>query len=438
MRATMLHAPGLVRVEDVPDPVIEAQTDAILRVVVTCVCGSDLWWYRGANGDRGPRAMGHEYLGIVEEVGSEVRGLHRGDHVLGSFIASDGTCDVCLNGYPSRCRNGVGIEGAQAEFVRIPLADGTLVVLPGEPDAGHVAGLLALSDVASTGWFAAVAGRVEAGSTVAVTGDGAVGLLAVLAANRMGAARIIAMSRTTSRQALARRFGATDVVEARGDEGAAAVRERTDGTGVDSALECVGTPRRWPRRSRPHASADRWASSACRTASRSPAERSSTRSSRCRAGRHPFGASCPNSSTSSAPTTTIRGRSSTSNSRSSRLQRPITRWTSGGPSRCCCGRDAVAPAPVPAPAPAPTPTPPLPPRSNSSSNVLTQTPAGWTKTCSGPNRTRVRRRRSNSNSNVLTRTPAGWAKTCSGPHRTRVRRRPANSSRNVLTQTPGG
>ena len=244
MRGAVLHAPGDVRVEHRPDPKIEAPTDALIRLSATCVCGSDLWPYRGIEKVHGPTAMGHEYVGIVEEVGSDVRTVEPGDFVVGSFVISDNTCEICRAGYQSGCvhREFVGQTiGTQSEYARIPLADGTLVAAPGTPDADLIPGLLAASDVLGTGWFAAVAAEAGPGKTVAVVGDGAVGLLGVLAAQQLGAERIIAMSRHESRQELAREFGATDVVIERGDEGVARVKELTGGLGAHSVIEAVGT-----------------------------------------------------------------------------------------------------------------------------------------------------------------------------------------------------
>ncbi len=240
MRATVIQAPGDIRLEDVPDPKIEEPTDAVVRVVASCICGSDLWSYRGEN-QFDPYRIGHEFVGVVEEVGSQVATVGAGDFVVAPFLYSDNACDNCRNGVQSACRNGGGYEGCQAEYVRVPYADGTLVATPERPDAGLLPSLLTLSDVMPTGWHAARSANVGPGSRVAVVGDGAVGLCAVLAARMMGAEQVIAMSRHADRQELARRFGATDIVEARGDEGVAAVHELTGGTGADSVLECVGT-----------------------------------------------------------------------------------------------------------------------------------------------------------------------------------------------------
>lgn len=242
MRGVVMHAPGDVRVEDREKPTITRPTDAVIRIAATCICGSDLWPYRGANPvDHDP--MGHEYVGVVEAIGDEVQTLEVGDFVVGSFMASDNTCEICRAGYQSRCVHVVpmGRYGTQAEYALIPHADGTLVVTPGQPDADLIPSLLAASDVLGTGWFAAVAAEVGPGKTVAVVGDGAVGLLGVLAARELGAERIIAMSRHADRQALAREFGATDIVEERGDEGVARIKELTNGLGAHSVIEAVGT-----------------------------------------------------------------------------------------------------------------------------------------------------------------------------------------------------
>jgi threonine dehydrogenase-like Zn-dependent dehydrogenase len=241
MKATILYGPGDVRVEERPKPVVEQPTDAVIKVTAACVCGSDLWPYRGI-ADYGPAAaMGHEYIGVVETVGDAVRLVKPGDFVVGSFKASDNTCPVCQDGYQSKCVVGGGVGGAQAEYLRVPLADGTLVATPGQPDPDLIPSLLAASDVLGTGWFAAVAAEAGPGKTVAVVGDGAVGLLGVLSARQLGAERVIAMSRNPARQALARAFGATDIVEERGDEGVARVKELTGGLGAPSVIEAVGT-----------------------------------------------------------------------------------------------------------------------------------------------------------------------------------------------------
>jgi threonine dehydrogenase-like Zn-dependent dehydrogenase len=238
-----MYAPGDVRYEERDDPTIVEPTDAIIRMTATCVCGSDLWPYRAAQEVRGPSPFGHEYVGIVEEVGPQVSTVRPGQFVIGSFFASDNTCPHCRAGFQTACvdRRPMGSEGAQAEMLRVPLADGTLVATPEVPDDAMVPSLLAASDVLGTGWFAAVAAETGPGRTVAVVGDGAVGLLGVLAARELGAERIIVFSRHEPRQVLAREYGATDVVEERGDEGVGQVLDLTDGVGADSVLECVGT-----------------------------------------------------------------------------------------------------------------------------------------------------------------------------------------------------
>src|SRR3954452_24829055 len=241
MRGAVLHAPGDVRIEQLDDPTVVEPTDAVIRISATCVCGSDLWPYRGINEVTEPAPIGHEYCGIVEEGGSEVTSVRPGQFVIGSFIASDNTCAHCRTGYQSACAHRVGITGAQAELLLVPHADGTLVATPDQPDPEMLPSLLTLSDVMGTGWFAAVAAGVQPGMTVAVVGDGAVGLLGVLSARQLGAERIIAMSRHEPRQKLATAFGATDVVSERGDEGVARIHDLTDGVGADAVLECVGT-----------------------------------------------------------------------------------------------------------------------------------------------------------------------------------------------------
>ena len=243
MRGVMMHAPGDVRVEDRPEPAILQPTDAIIRLSATCICGSDLWPYRGADPVHEPSPMGHEYAGIVEEVGSAVTTITPGQFVVGSFFASDNTCEICRSGYQSSCvhRVGVGSVGTQAERARIPLADGTLIATPEMPADDLVPSLLAASDVLGTGWFAAVAAAAGPGKTVAVVGDGAVGLLGVLAAKQLGAERIIAMSRHEPRQQLARAFGATDIITERGEDGVAVIKDLTHGYGAHSVIEAVGT-----------------------------------------------------------------------------------------------------------------------------------------------------------------------------------------------------
>jgi threonine dehydrogenase-like Zn-dependent dehydrogenase len=243
MRGAVMYAPGDVRVEDRPEPTIEQPTDAVLRVSAACVCGSDLWPYRGVEKLDGPQPMGHEYVGVVEEVGDGVTTLTPGQFVVGTFFASDNTCEICRAGYQPSCVNSEpgAPDGAQAERLRVPLADGTLVATPAMPSADLIPSLLAASDVLGTGWFGAVAAEAGPGKTVAVVGDGAVGLLAILAARQLGAERIIALSRHDARQKLALGYGATDIVEERGDEGVAAVKDLTDGLGAHSVVEAVGT-----------------------------------------------------------------------------------------------------------------------------------------------------------------------------------------------------
>ncbi len=245
MRAAIFHEPRRIEAGDRPDPSLREPTDAIVRVVIACVCGSDLWYYRG-DSEFKPGPIGHEFIGVVEDVGAEVTGIKTGDLVISPFAFSDGSCPNCQNGITTACMNGgffpMNGDGGQGEGVRVPLAGSTLVTVPG---SGHsdamMRSLLALSDVMATGHHAAVCAQVKAGQTVAVVGDGAVGLSGVLAAKRLGAERIIALSRHDDRQALAREFGATDIVAERGDAAVEAVKEMTEGVGVDATLECVGT-----------------------------------------------------------------------------------------------------------------------------------------------------------------------------------------------------
>lgn len=242
MRGAVLYGPRDVRFEEREAPKIIDPTDAVLRVAATCVCGSDLWPYRGVQPIDGPTPMGHECCGFVEEVGSAVKSVRPGQFVIGSFATSDNTCPNCRYGYQSSCIHREFMLRAQAPYLRVPLADGTLVPTPaGAPPDDLVPSLLAASDVLGTGWFAADAANVKPGGTVVVAGDGAVGLLGVLSARQMGAERIIAMSRNDARQKLAREFGATEIVTERGEAGVARVKELTKGIGADSALECVGT-----------------------------------------------------------------------------------------------------------------------------------------------------------------------------------------------------
>jgi len=246
MRATTIHAPYDIQLSDVPDPRIEGPTDALVRVVASCICGSDLWPYRGENKIKPGSRIGHEFVGVVEEIGAEVRTVKPGDFVIAPFVVSDGTCPHCRAGFQTACENLVGYgssraDGGQGEYVKLPYADGTLVATPELPDESMIPSLLTLSDVMGTGWHAARSARVKAGDTVVVVGDGAVGLSGVLAAARMGAERVIALSRHESRQKLAVEFGATDIVSERGDEARDAVLALTGGVGADAVLECVGT-----------------------------------------------------------------------------------------------------------------------------------------------------------------------------------------------------
>lgn len=251
MRATVLHAPGDIRLDDVAMPQLLADTDAVVKVVASCVCGSDLWPYRGINEVNSATRIGHEFVGIVEQIGSSVAKIKVGDFVIAPFMFSDNTCALCVRGVHTSCkvggfwgnddRDGKLVDGGQGEVVRVPFADGTLVATPSQPDQAMVAHLLTLSDVFPTGHHAAIAAGVTAGSTVAVVGDGAVGLSAVLAAKRLGAGKIVAMSRHEDRQNVARSFGADEIIAERGRAGAKSVREMFDGIGADFVLECVGT-----------------------------------------------------------------------------------------------------------------------------------------------------------------------------------------------------
>lgn len=253
MRATIIHGPGDIRVEDRDYPAVQLPTDAVVRVTAACVCGSDLWPYRGVKPVGRPSAIGHEFIGVVESIGADVTALRNGDFVIAPFVVSCGECPQCRNGVTVACDRlagwggkddaGHSIDGGQGQAVRVPMAESTLVKVPdlGEPDESLRKNLLTLSDVMATGHHAALSARVAPGRTVVVVGDGAVGLCGVLAAKRLGAERIIAMSRHADRQAIAREFGATDIVDERGDEGAAKVRELLGGVLADSVLECVGT-----------------------------------------------------------------------------------------------------------------------------------------------------------------------------------------------------
>jgi threonine dehydrogenase-like Zn-dependent dehydrogenase len=241
MRGTIIYGTRDIRLEERPDPTIVNATDAIVSTVAACVCGSDLWRYRGIQEVTTPTPIGHEYVGIVEAVGADVTSVTPGQFVVGGFLTSDNTCPLCRAGAHANCLNVTGYDGCQAELIRVQNADGTLLPTPDRPDQAMMPSLLALSDVMCTGWHAAVSADVRRGSTVAVVGDGAVGLSGVLAASQLGAERVIAMSRHPARQDLAREFGATDVVASRGDEGVEAVLELTGGLGADAVLECVGT-----------------------------------------------------------------------------------------------------------------------------------------------------------------------------------------------------
>ncbi|WP_029135513.1 zinc-dependent alcohol dehydrogenase family protein [Nakamurella lactea] len=241
MYGAVIHGPGDVRFEERADPTILEPTDAVVRTVATCVCGSDLWRYRGVAKVSRPTPIGHEYVGIVEQVGSAVRTVQPGDFVVGGFLTSDNTCLVCQAGQQANCLHGTGYDGCQAELIRVQNADGTLLATPEQPDQAMIPHLLSLSDVLCTGWHAAVCAGVGPGATAVVVGDGAVGLSGVLAAAQLGAERVIAMSRHADRQELALGFGATDVVAERGDEGVERIKELTNGIGADAVLECVGT-----------------------------------------------------------------------------------------------------------------------------------------------------------------------------------------------------
>jgi threonine dehydrogenase-like Zn-dependent dehydrogenase len=243
MKGAVLHGPRDIRIEERDEPRILEPTDAVIRLAAACVCGSDLWPYRGIQPITEPTPMGHEYVGVVEEIGSQVKNIKVGEFVVGSFFASDNTCEICQAGYQSHCVHAVvmGTIGTQAQRARVPMADGTLVATPDMPEPDLIPSLLAASDVLGTGWFAAVAAEVGPGKTVAVVGDGAVGLLGVLAAKQLGAQRIVIFSRHEDRQKLAVEFGATDIITQRGDEGVTRLKQLTGGLGAHSAIEAVGT-----------------------------------------------------------------------------------------------------------------------------------------------------------------------------------------------------
>jgi threonine dehydrogenase-like Zn-dependent dehydrogenase len=245
MRATNMYGAGDVRVEDVPDSVIKEPTDVLVRITASRICGSDLWPYGSMSPDAGPARMGHEFIGIVEDTGSEVATVKKGDLIVSPFAVSDGTCEFRQEGLYTSCAHGAfwdGIpdEGAQAEAIRVPFADGTLVKLPVAADSALMPSVLTLTDVFGTGYHAAVAGGVNERTRVTVIGDGAVGLLAVLSAKRLGAEQIILMGRHTERTQLGREFGATDVVSGRGEDGITEVRQLTGGHGAHVVLEAVG------------------------------------------------------------------------------------------------------------------------------------------------------------------------------------------------------
>ena len=241
MLATVLHGPRDVRYEDVAEPTILKPTDAIIKLSATCICGSDLWPYRGINQVTAPMHMGHEYCGVVVEIGRDVKTIKPGQFVVGSFATSDNTCPHCSHGFQSSCEQREFMSGAQAPCARVPLADGTLVATAEIPSDDLLPSLLAVSDVLGTGWYAADAARVQPGATVAVVGDGAVGLMGVLAARQMGADRVIIMSRHKQRQDLALEYGATDIVTERGEAGVRRIKQLTRNVGADAVLECVGT-----------------------------------------------------------------------------------------------------------------------------------------------------------------------------------------------------
>lgn len=253
MKAAVLYGPRDIRVDEVPAPRILTPTDALVRITTSCICGSDLWHYRGATSKRG--RIGHEFVGVVEDVGDQVATVRAGDLVIAPFVCSCGVCGPCRSGWPTSCvrsagwagtdRDGHPVDGGQGEFARVPLADGTLVTAPVAPDDPRIPALLSLSDVMGTGHHAAHSAGAAPGRTIAVIGDGAVGLCAVLAASRLGAERVILLSTHQDRSELGTAFGATDVVAARGVDAVAAVRELTDGVGVDGAAECVGTAGSW-------------------------------------------------------------------------------------------------------------------------------------------------------------------------------------------------
>src|SRR5207248_7799176 len=337
MRAAVFCGPRCIEVADRPDPAVAAPTDAVVRVVFGCVCGSDLWYYRGES----PHALGpigHEFIGVVERVGADVRSIAKGDFIVAPFKFSDGTCAHCRAGWTSNCVAGApfgtdGVDGGQGEAVRVPFADGTLVRIPG---SGHsdemMRSLLTLSDVMATGHHAAVSAGVKSGSVVAIIGDGAVGLCAVIAARRLSAARIITLSRHAARQALARSFGATDVVAERGDAAIQAIQEMTDGVGVDAALECVGTAQSFATAFAIARPGSMLVSSASRTVSNSRSTRCLAATSDCGAAPRRCAGTFLSSSTTSWKAASIPGASSTSRPTSMGLRTRTVPWMSAAPS----------------------------------------------------------------------------------------------------------
>ena len=353
MRAAIFLGPRRIEVADRPDPVVAASTDAVVRVALGCVCGSDLWYYRGESAHAlGP--IGHEFVGVVEQVGAEVRGVGEGDFVIAPFKFSDGTCANCHAGWTSNCVAGApfgtdGVDGGQGEAVRVPFADGTLVKVP---SSGHsdetMRSLLTLTDVMATGHHAAVSAGVRTGSVVAVVGDGAVGLCAVIAARRLGAARIIALSRNPARQAMARSFGATDVVAECGDAAIEAALEMTDGVASMPPSSALGRPSRSRRRSPSPDPARRSASSASLTVSRCRSTPCSAATSGCAAARHRFGGTSLSSSMTCCRDASNRGACLTTRLAWTALQRRTPPWTNAarssrsyGSEQRSCGHEHV-------------------------------------------------------------------------------------------------
>ena len=241
MYGAVIYGAGDVRYEERAYPSIQQPTDAVVRTVAACVCGSDLWRYRGIADVPQPTPIGHEYIGVVEEVGGAVTSVKPGDFVIGGFTTSDNTCPACRKGVHTSCVNRTGYDGCQAEYIRVANADGTLLATPEEPADDLIPSLLTLSDVMCTGWHGAVSANIGPGVTAVIVGDGAVGLCATLAARQLGAERVISLSRHAPRQAIARDFGATDIIPERGEECIARIKEMTEGIGADCVVECVGT-----------------------------------------------------------------------------------------------------------------------------------------------------------------------------------------------------